>query len=98
MFHPADLEIVKNITHSISDTDVERLKTLRPGVALCFGNAFRIPIFTKIDKPDPTPNSSNAHIGTEWFRKSEELIKEQNAIIQIANKENIVTNENPIQQ
>ena len=45
MFHPADLEIVKNITHSISETDVERLKTLRPGVALCFGNAFNITVF-----------------------------------------------------
>lgn len=101
MFHPADLEIIKNITHSISETDVERLKTLRPGVALCFGNAFNIPTFTKIDKPDPTPNSSNAHIGTEWFRKSEELLEEQERLklSQIQNNNtNIVTNENPIQQ
>jgi len=101
MFHPADLEIVKNITHSISETDVERLKTLRPGVALCFGNAFNIPTFTKIDKPDPTPNSSNAHIGTEWFRKSEELLKEQEQfkLNQMQNNNtNIITNENPIIQ
>jgi DNA helicase HerA-like ATPase len=75
MFHPEDLKIIKSITHSIAASDVEKLKTLRPGVALCFGNAFNIPVFTKIDKPDPTPNSSNAHIGTEWFKKEESIIK-----------------------
>ena len=69
MFHPDDLDIIRNITHSISCTDVDRLKSLRPGVALCFGNAFNIPLFAKIDKPDPTPNSSNFHIGNSWFTK-----------------------------
>ncbi|NLC47743.1 MAG: DUF87 domain-containing protein [Tenericutes bacterium] len=78
MFHPEDLKIIKSITHSIAASDVEKLKTLRPGVALCFGNAFNIPVFTKIDKPDPTPNSSNAHIGTQWFRKAESKIKDIN--------------------
>ena len=69
MFHPDDLRIVKNITHSIAEADVDKLKTLRPGVALCFGSAFHIPVFVKIDRPDPTPNSENAHIGKEWFTK-----------------------------
>ena len=101
MFHPADLEIIKHITHSISDMDVEKLKTLRPGVALCFGNAFNIPIFTKIDKPDPTPNSSNAHIGTEWFRKSEEILAEQQQATLLKTQQanqNIEANQNPIIQ
>ena len=71
MFHPDDLDIIRNITHSISTADVDKLKTLRPGVALCFGNAFHIPVFTKIDKPDPTPNSSNFHIGSSWFIKKQ---------------------------
>lgn len=75
MFHPADLEIIKNITHNMSDANVQKLKSLRPGVALCFGNAFNIPTFTKIDKPDPTPNSSNASIEGLWFKKSSELIQ-----------------------
>ena len=69
MFHPDDLDIIRNITHSISCADVDKLKSLRPGVALCFGNAFNIPMFAKIDKPDPTPNSSNFHIGNSWFTK-----------------------------
>ena len=75
MFHPADLEIIKNITHNMSDANVLKLKSLRPGVALCFGSAFNIPIFTKIDKPDPTPNSSNASIEGLWFKKSSELVQ-----------------------
>lgn len=68
MFHPNDLTIIKNISHSIAEADVDKLKTLRPGVALCFGNAFNIPVFVKIDMPDPSPNSSNAHIVNEWFK------------------------------
>ena len=69
MFHPDDLEIIKDITHSISDSDIEKIKSLPPGCALCFGNAFSIPVFTKIDPPNPFPNSSNAHIENSWFVK-----------------------------
>ena len=81
MFHPEDLKIIKSMTHSIAEEDIEKLKALRPGVALCFGNAFPIPVFVKIDKPDPTPDSNNAHIGTEWFKQSSMLEQErQNAL------------------
>ncbi len=68
MFHPEDLNIIKGITHSVSQSDIDKLKTLRPGVALCFGNAFNIPLFVKIDRPNPTPDSNNAHIQKEWFK------------------------------
>lgn len=74
MFHPDDLEIVKSISHSISSSDIEKLKSSRPGVALCFGNAFNVPTFAKIDQPDPAPRSSNAHIGTTWFTESDKLL------------------------
>lgn len=69
MFHPDDIEIVKSITHSISENDVERLKSFAPGTALCFGTAFNIPSFVRIDPPNPYPNSSNAQIGTSWFNE-----------------------------
>ena len=67
MFHPDDLEIIKSITHSISESDIEKLKSLGPGNALCFGNAYSIPSYVRIDAPNPPPNSSNAHIGDSWF-------------------------------
>ncbi len=69
MFHPEDLKIIKSISHSVALADIEKLKTLRPGVAFCFGNAFNIPAFAKIDKPNPTPDSNNAHIQKIWFQK-----------------------------
>ena len=67
MFHPDDLEIIKEITHSISENDINKIKSLGPGNALCFGNAFNIPLFTRIDPPNPYPDSSNAHIKDSWF-------------------------------
>lgn len=82
MFHPEDLKIIKSMTHSIAEEDIEKLKALRPGVALCFGNAFSIPVFVKIDKPDPTPDSNNAHIGTEWFKQSSMLEQERQNVLQ----------------
>ena len=67
MFYPDDLEIIKSITHSISENDIEKIKALSPGSALGFGTAFNIPSFINIDKPNPFPNSSNAEIGESWF-------------------------------
>ena len=68
MFHPSDLDLIKNITHSVSDKSIDRLKSLTPGVALCFGNAFNIPIIAKIDEPNPYPKSANANIKEIWFQ------------------------------
>jgi len=73
MFHPDDLAIVKNITHSISESDIEKLKALGPGSALCFGNAFNMPMFTKIDIPDPPPSSTNVSIAKGWFTDAENI-------------------------
>ena len=67
MFHPDDLDIVKDITHSISESDIEKIKSLGPGNALCFGNALNIPLFVRVDPPNPFPDSANAHIKDNWF-------------------------------
>lgn len=89
MFHPDDLEIVKSISHSISSSDIEKLKSSRPGVALCFGNAFNVPTFAKIDQPDPSPRSSNAHIGTTWFTESDKLLNTVQVVKNEEKKETI---------
>lgn len=89
MFHPADLNIVKNITHSISNSDVEKLKSLTPGTALCFGNAFNIPTFVKIDIPNPTPNSNNVDVAVQWFKSAEELEQLRVKSVEEANKNTI---------
>ncbi len=67
MFHPDDVNIIKSISHSISESDIEKIKSLGPGNALCFGNSVNIPLFARIDPPNPFPSSFNAHIKDNWF-------------------------------
>ena len=69
MFHPDDIDIIKNITHSISEHDIDKLKTLSAGTALCFGTAFKMPVYAKIDKPNPTPTSNNVSVSNQWFNR-----------------------------
>ena len=69
MFHPDDLAIIKSITHSVSVHDIDKLKTLTSGTAMCFGTAFKMPVYAKIDKPNPTPTSNNVYITDQWFVK-----------------------------
>lgn len=85
MFHPDDLEIVKNITSSVSENDVEKLKSLSPGHALCFGTAFRLPLFVKVDKPEPTPTSSNVQIVNQWFVTANQL--EATRVVQVGQEQ-----------
>ena len=85
MFHPDDLEIVKNITSSVSENDVEKLKSLSPGHALCFGTAFRLPLFVKVDKPEPTPTSSNVQIVNQWFVTASQL--EATRVVQVGQEQ-----------
>ena len=67
MFHPDDLNIVKDIIASSSDTLSDKLKTLHPGTCIMFGNAFKMPIIAKLDMPNPEPLSSNCNINETWY-------------------------------
>lgn len=55
--------MVPNITSEI----VKRLRILQPGNCIAFGNAFKIPIFVKLDMPNPSPSSSSCDISSTWF-------------------------------
>ncbi len=67
IFHPEDLKIVTTISSNISMQDIEKLKTLRPGNALAFGSAFRIPLMTRLNLPDPMPASTNVNLESYWY-------------------------------
>ncbi len=69
LFHPKDLEVVVDISYSLSNDDIANLKTSRPGVALVFGSAFNLPQYVQIDMPNPEPESSNTDIKELWFKK-----------------------------
>ena len=67
IFHPDDFHIIDLITSSISKEELERIKTLRSGVALAFGNALALPTIVQLDMPNPPPYSSNVNIKDVWF-------------------------------
>ncbi len=68
MFHPNDIKIISSISTSITEKDLKQLRLLRSGYALVYGSAFPIPIITKLDFPDPAPNSFNIKITDSWYK------------------------------
>lgn len=69
LFHPKDITVVTDISYSLNKDDLASLKTSRPGVALAFGSAFKLPQYVKIDMPNPAPESSNTDVKEIWFKK-----------------------------
>ncbi len=67
MFHPADIKIISSISSNVDKETIERLKILRPGMAMVFGNAFKIPLIAKLDLPDPMPKSTSIDISSTWY-------------------------------
>lgn len=68
LFHPEDLKIVESISSNITGKDLEKIKTLKPGNALTFGSSFAIPMISKLEMPDPAPNSSSIKVTELWFK------------------------------
>ncbi len=68
MFHPEDVDIISAMSAHIAEENLARLKTLRPGSALAFGSAFKIPAIVKLDLPDPMPESTNADLIANWYQ------------------------------
>ena len=66
MSHPRDIDYIRKMLPNISAEVVEKQKTLQPGTCVAFGRAFKIPMIVKMDKPDPTPSSSNADVYDRW--------------------------------
>ena len=47
---------------------IVKIKALQQGFALMFGSAFKIPLTTKFDLPNPRPNSDNISVKNTWYR------------------------------
>lgn len=67
IFHPEDLKIVVSMSSNLSNQEIEKLKTLRPGTALIFGSAFRVPLLTRLKLPNPLPKSTNVNLESLWY-------------------------------
>ena len=67
MSHPSDIEFIEKIIPNITEQIIERVKTVKPGFALAFGNAVNIPTLVKFAMPDPSPNSDSCKLSSLWF-------------------------------
>lgn len=65
--HPKDLEYIRNMVPNMSAKVMEQLKTLIPGNCIAFGNAFKVPISLRVERPNPEPLSNNADIVDLWY-------------------------------
>lgn len=67
MFHPKDLQFIKDIISSADVTLTNKIKTLHPGTCIMFGTAFKLPTIAILDKPDPEPLSQSCDINKTWY-------------------------------
>ncbi len=66
--HPADLNYIKSVVPYIEEDMIDKIKSLQTGTCLCFGNAVKLPILTKLDLASPSPSSSSPNIEEIWYR------------------------------
>lgn len=67
MYYPDDLIIIKSMSANVTDESIERIKTLRPGMSMVFGTAFKIPLICTFDLPNPMPQSTSVNIASKWY-------------------------------
>lgn len=67
MYHPDDVSIITSLSTYVTSELQEKIKTLHPGQALCFGNSFKTPLITQFDLPNPMPVSNNIDVVKTWY-------------------------------
>lgn len=67
MFHPSDLKFISSAISGMSENMMQRVKILNPGSCILFGTAFKFPVITTVDMPDPVPFSQNCNIDSTWY-------------------------------
>ena len=67
MYFLDDINVVTSLSTSVTEELKEKLKLLHPGMALCFGNSFSIPLVVQFELPNPMPVSTNVDITKIWY-------------------------------
>lgn len=67
MFYQIDIQFILNSIPYADVSLLEKIKMLPPGVCMLFGSAFKLPILTTIDLPNPPPHSDNCDINKTWY-------------------------------
>ena len=66
--NPTDIDYIRKIVPNVTDEMIMKIKALQPGFTLMFGSAFKIPLVSKFDLPNPRPNSDNINIANTWYK------------------------------
>lgn len=67
MFHPNDIKFITSSIPGIDTSMINKIKILSPGRCMLFGTAFKMPILTAVDTPNPTPSSDSCNINRIWY-------------------------------
>ena len=71
VYHPKDLEMIKNMSADVPDSTIEEIKSLSPGVGMALGSGFKLPTLIKFDLPNPLPKSTSISVDEVWYDKEE---------------------------
>ena len=71
MTHPKDIKYIEDILPNISTDVINKMKVLQSGTCVSFGTAFKIPMISKLDMPNPKPSSSNCNVSGYWSKPLE---------------------------
>ena len=67
IFHPVDIQFISSAISGMSEGMMQRVKVLNPGSCILFGTAFKFPVLTTVDMPNPTPLSQSCDINSTWY-------------------------------
>ena len=67
IFQPIDIQFVSSAIGEMSESMIKRIKNLNPGSCILFGTAFKFPIISLVDMPNPTPLSQSCNISKVWY-------------------------------
>ncbi len=66
MTHPKDIKYIEEMLPNISADVIQKMKILQPGTCVAFGTAFKIPMISKLQMPDPRPFSASCDVSSYW--------------------------------
>ena len=68
IYHPEDVDIIMSLSTNVTEETEDKLKILHPGMAMCFGTAFKVPTIVQFELPRPMPTSRSVKITNTWYQ------------------------------
>jgi DNA helicase HerA-like ATPase len=91
--HPIDLKYIREMVPNVSDEIVLQMKNLKPGNAIAFGSAFKVPTVLYIPLPDPMPLSNNVDLESVWYPQRKQAISQVGPVPATVQTSTIATND-----